>query len=124
MNRRDQKNPRIGPLLIRTTFCFGEKLCKSYVTNLSLGGAFLATDEHIPKGDLLELTISLPWHLGQLDATATVIWHRPEVGGHGKQSPGLGVQFAKLDGAAERKVEAYLKRFHELTARLPDLVSR
>ncbi len=35
-----------------------------------------------------------------------------------------GVQFAKLDGAAERKVEAYLKRFHELAARLPDLVSR
>jgi uncharacterized protein (TIGR02266 family) len=123
VNRRDQQYPRIGPLLIRTSFCFGEKLCKAYVTNLSLGGAFLATDEHIPQGHLLELTISLPWQLGQLDATATVIWRRPEVGADGKQSSGMGVQFAKLDEAAERKVEAYLNRFHDLAAQLPDLVS-
>jgi len=123
VNRRDQKHPRIGPLLIRAGFRFGEKSCKGYVTNLSLGGAFLATEEHIPQGHPLKLIISLPWPLGQLDVEATVIWRRPEVGAQGKQSPGMGIQFATLDQAAVVKIEAYLERFHQLAAQLPDQVS-
>ncbi len=123
MIRLNQKHPRIGPLLIRADFRLGEKSCRGYVTNLSLGGAFLATEEHIPKGQPLKLTISLPWQLGQLDVEATVIWRRPEVGNQGKQPPGMGIQFAKLDQAAGVKIEAYLKRFHQLAAQLPDQVS-
>jgi uncharacterized protein (TIGR02266 family) len=123
VDRRKQEHRRISPLLIRTKFRFDEKTCKGYVTNLSLGGAFLATDEPILQGHRLQLTISLPWQLGQLDVEATVIWRRPEVGAQGKQSPGMGVQFKNLDQDGHEKIEAYLKRFHQLAASLPDQVS-
>jgi uncharacterized protein (TIGR02266 family) len=123
VDRRKQQHPRIGPLLIRTKFRFSEKPCKGYVTNLSLGGAFLATEEKIPQGHSLQLTISLPWQLGQFDVEAKVIWRRPDVGPQGGQSPGMGVQFSNLDQDGHEKIEAYLKRFHQLAASLPDLVS-
>lgn len=123
MERRKIKHPRIGPLLIRTSFRFGETSHKGYVTNLSLGGAFLATEEHIPIGHRVELVIFLPWRLGKLEVDATVIWRRAEVGDRGKQAPGMGIQFIDLNDEAIALLKSYARRFYDLAAQLPDQVS-
>ena len=121
-----RKHPRISPLLIRTDFShgFGEKVYKGYVTNLSYGGAFLATRELVPVGSTIKLLITLPWQLGQVDVEAKVVWKRAEAESDEENpSPGLGLQFVTLERSVTNKLKLYYERFTELAARLPSPAS-
>lgn len=114
-----RKHPRLGPLIIKAEFesegCRGE----GYLTNLSLGGGFLAVDELPSTGDTLRLRITLPWKLGQVVAEAKVVRH---IGpGHQRttgQPSGVGLQFAELSSSAEESIRLYMQRFSELAAQL------
>lgn len=114
-----RKHPRFSPLLIRADFSLdeGETTHKGYVTNLSYGGAFLATQEDISVGSPLKIRISLPWHLGQLDLEARAVWRSTD--GPGNRSPGVGMQFTPLEDGDRAKLQKYFEKFRELAARLP-----
>jgi uncharacterized protein (TIGR02266 family) len=121
-----RKHPRISPLLIRTDFShgFGERAFKGYVTNLSYGGAFLATREVVPVGSTLKLRITLPWQVGRVDVEAKVVWKRAEGdSAEDNLSSGMGLQFVTLERKATDKLKLYFEKFTELAARLPDAAS-
>jgi Tfp pilus assembly protein PilZ len=93
---------------------------KGYVTNLSYGGAFLATRESIPVGAQIKLLLSLPWKLGRIFVEAQAKWRRTEDASPAEsQSPGVGLEFSHLDEESLGKIRMYLERFQELAARLP-----
>jgi Tfp pilus assembly protein PilZ len=118
-----RKHPRLGPLIIKAEFdgerCRGE----GYLTNLSLGGAFLAVDEMPLTGETLSLRITLPWRLGQISAEAKVV--RQIDSGHEdttSQPTGVGLQFTELSSSAEESIRLYMRRFSELAAQLNETV--
>jgi uncharacterized protein (TIGR02266 family) len=123
---RKRKHPRISPLLVRTDFSHGPggKVFKGYVTNLSYGGAFLATQEVVPVGSTVQLWITLPWQVGQVDVEAKVVWRRAEAErSEGNPSAGMGLEFVALEREVTEKLKSYFEKFAELAARLPSCVS-
>jgi Tfp pilus assembly protein PilZ len=123
-NRR--KHPRISPLLIRADFStgFGEKVHRAYITNLSDGGAFLATPEVVPIGSTIKLGIMLPWEVGRIDVEAEVVWKRAgEVSTDDDSSAGLGLQFVTIGQDSTDKLKLYFEKFTKLAARLLSPVS-
>lgn len=122
----NRKHARFGPVLIRAEFRVDdvESVHKAYVTNLSLGGTFLATRESIPLGTRLAIRLSLPWQLGQIDVQAYAKWHRrADPSSRNSQSPGVGLQFTNLDQESSRKIGHYLEKFQALADQLLSLVS-
>jgi Tfp pilus assembly protein PilZ len=91
---------------------------------LSYGGAFLATQESIPVGTPIKILLSLPWKLGRISVEAQAKWRRSDdVSSTESQSPGVGLEFSRLDEESLGKIRMYLERFQELAARLPSPAS-
>ena len=118
-----RKHPRLGPLIIKAEFenerCRGE----GYLTNLSLGGGFLAVDEMPQIGDKLRLRITLPWDVGEIEAEAEVVRQiDPGRKGIADQATGVGLQFTELSSSAEELILLYMQRFSALAAQLNETV--
>lgn len=60
---QQRRHPRVGPLVIRTTFRIRETSDEGYLTSLSEGGAFLCTEEPISFEEKLTLRFTLPWEI-------------------------------------------------------------
>lgn len=119
MNEK-RNHARFGPLVIKTLFSCGAERREGYLTNVSRGGAFLAVEAPPPLGTVVEIRASLPWRLGELRARTRVAW-RSEGGGDGqKKLAGVGLAFQELNPEARRLLDAYLKRFAELAARIEE----
>ena len=63
---------RFGPLVIKASLTLGADRRDGYLTNVSEGGAFLALNEPPSLGTRGEIRAMLPWHLGELRASARV----------------------------------------------------
>jgi c-di-GMP-binding flagellar brake protein YcgR len=114
-----REHPRLGPLIIKVEFESKRFSGEGYLTNLSLGGAFLAVEEIPSAGDRLSLRITLPWKLGQITAEAKVV-RQVDSGHHTTtgQPSGAGLQFTELSSSAEESIRLYIQRFSELAAQL------
>jgi hypothetical protein len=112
---------RFGPLVIKASFTQGGLERDGYLTNVSVSGAFFAVESPPPTESEVELKAVLPWRLGELRASARVVW-RSEGGGDDERSKlaGAGLLFTRLDPSAERLLHAYLDRFVELAAQIDD----
>jgi len=112
---------RLGPLVIKTAFTVGFDRREGYLTNVGEGGGFLAIDDPPPLGTEIEIRAILPWRLGELRAETRVVW-RSHGGseGSGKLS-GVGLAFEELDPKARELLDAYLRKFTELAARIEEL---
>lgn len=117
-----RKHRRLGPLVIRAEFKSRCGQGEGYLTNLSLGGAFLAVDETLPRGEALSLRITLPWKLGLITAEAKVVRQCDTTNQDGtpSQPSGIGLQFTDLSSSAEKAIRLYMQRFSELAAKLDD----
>jgi Tfp pilus assembly protein PilZ len=112
-------NPRFGPLALKTVFVANGQQREGYLTNVSVGGAFLAVDDPPQLGIDVDLTALLPWRLGDLRASGRVVWRHDAADG----PPGLtgvGIAFGHLDEEAKTLLDRYLARFTELAARLDE----
>lgn len=126
--KEKRQNLRFGPLVIKVELNLGEARREGYLTNVSSGGAFLAIDEPPPIGTELQLRALLPWRLGELKASATVVWRNVAIentetqdSGHQEMAnaiTGAGLAFTKLTPHAETALQAYLDRFTELAAQI------
>lgn len=114
-------HPRFGPLVIKTAFTTGSDRREGYLTNVSEGGAFLAVEDPPPLGAVVDIRAILPWRLGELRASTRVAW-RSGAGfeGSGKLA-GAGLAFEHLDPKEKERLEAYLRKFTELAARIEEL---
>jgi uncharacterized protein (TIGR02266 family) len=119
MSEEHRKQPRLDPLVIRVDVNDGQQTQTAYLTNLSEGGAFLATEDLLPVGRQVALQIHLPWGLGALKTEATVMWRTYEAGPRARRLPsGLGVAFVDLSAAGKGKIRQYMQRFHQLVAQI------
>lgn len=106
-----RRSPRFGPLVVRAEFLCEQKTHVGFLTNLSEGGAFLATDETIPAGTVVPVQISLPRQLGQVAADAVVVWRNAKAG---YWAIGVGIAFVRLTRADRNRLAAFLSRFRAL----------
>lgn len=114
-----RRSPRLAPLLIRAEFHYGDQTEVGYLTNLSDGGAFLATEEFVPVGKILTLRMSLPWQLGELGLEAEVVWRSYEAGAKASHHPvGLGLSFSHLRLEDREKLRLYMQKFYNLVREL------
>jgi len=112
-----RKHPRLSPLVIRTKFRTHHSEGNGYLTNLSVGGAFLATEEPLHAEEAVDLSITLPWDLGTVAATAKVVWLTTEADGMNKQVPaGGGLVFSHLPPQTEEKLRSYMQKFADIAA--------
>jgi hypothetical protein len=107
-------DPRFGPLVIKAETWIEEEHQQGYLTNVSMGGAFLAIDSPPPIGATLALRALLPWKIGELRAEAEVVW-RSEAA---TAINGVGLRFTQLDDGSLERLRAYLERFSDLAAQL------
>ena len=125
--KEKRQHLRFGPLVIKVELDLGEARREGYLTNVSSGGAFLAIDEPPPIGADVRLRAVLPWRLGELETSATVVWRnvaieKTEAEDSGQEMAnaitGAGLAFTKLSPQAEKALHAYLDRFTELAAQI------
>lgn len=90
--RTAPRHPLLAP--VRLTYATAEALLKDYVTNLSVGGAFVATTRPAPLQSTVGLEISLPNGV-VLQASGMVV---------SRQAAGMGIRFT-LDPAAREELE-------------------
>ena len=76
----------------------------TWVSNLSLGGVFVHTDDPQPVGAAIELRFSL------LLDDPVVIEARAKVVRHSRDPRGMGVQFTSLEPLMRARIEAVLER--------------
>lgn len=114
-NRRD---PRL-PLVVKAEVGANGRVQRGYLTNLSVGGAFLATKKPIPSGTQLQLLVFLPWKLGEFKAEAEVVWSTGKEGSE-TDPPGVGLAFTKLDFKGEQRLQRYVERFYQLVAQIDE----
>lgn len=112
--------PRFGPLVIKALVDIEGSKTEGYLTNISAGGAFLAIDDPPAVGTQIGLRAVLPWKLGELRATATIVWRNDSVSKDEERLRiiGAGVSFNTLEDDAAEILDAYLERFKELAAQL------
>lgn len=114
----NRRHPRL-PLVVKAEVGAGGRIQRGYLTNLSLGGAFLATKKPIPYGTRLQLLVFLPWKLGEFKAEAEVVWSTGEEGSE-TDPPGVGLGFTKLDSSGEQMLQRYVERFYQLVAQIDE----
>ncbi len=104
-----RRHLRLSSIVIRSKLRLGERSIEGYLTSLSMGGAFLTTDEPLHPGDVVELRFSLPWQLGEVSLEAQVRYEQPR---------GVGLRFLDLVPEAEEKLRLYVQRFQNLAAQM------
>ncbi|HEY7820403.1 MAG TPA: PilZ domain-containing protein [Vicinamibacteria bacterium] len=94
--------------------CFGARK-KSYLLNVSLGGAFLAVDEPPRPDETVSVRILLPWGMGECSLTARTVWVQTD---EKSRAIGAGLSFEEVSDDARTKLTSYLERFVELEAEI------
>jgi uncharacterized protein (TIGR02266 family) len=77
--------------------------------NISAGGLFIATDEHLKKGDKLDVKFSIPGSDHVFQKRATVCWTRPFGDDGERNRAGAGVKLEELSDDETRILNAFLK---------------
>ncbi len=114
----NRRHPRL-PLVVKAEVGAKGRLQRGYLTNLSIGGAFLATKKPIPSGTQLQLLVFLPWKLGEFKAEAEVVWSTGKEGSE-TDPPGVGLAFTTLDPKGKRLLQSYVERFYQLVAQIDE----
>ena len=115
----NRRHPRL-PLVVKAEVgAKGRRVQRGYLTNLSVGGAFLATKKPIPSGTQLQLLIFLPWKLGEFKALAEVVWSTGKEGSE-TDPPGVGLAFTKLGSKGREMLQRYVERFYQLVAQIDE----
>ncbi len=76
--------------------------------NISAGGLFIATDEHLKKGDRLDVKFSIPGSTHVFQKPAVVCWTRPFGDDGERNRAGAGVKLEDLSEDEARILNAFL----------------
>lgn len=114
-------HPRFGPLVIKTTFRVEGVQRDGYLTNVSVGGAFLTIDDPPALGAEVDFAALLPWRLGVLRAKGRVVWRSEESSPEEGKLAGVGLAFSEIPPESKTLLDAYLERFAELAAQIEEM---
>ena len=94
---------------LRFTYEIGDRKWQAFSRDLSMYGAFLKTDHHLPPGSHIRVCFSIP---GEASAVAceAIIRHSTPFDPHGHQSAGFAVEFEGLAEHDAERLERFVKR--------------
>ena len=91
---------------VRLSLAEGELWGRS--TNISRGGMFVETEQALEPDTELELEFQVPELESPVAPTARVVWRRPPADDASALTPGMGLQFLKLDRDLAQRLEDYV----------------
>ena len=112
-----RKDDRIAPTIIRADLQHDGQRRQGYLINVSLGGGFFTIDDPPSPNSVSELSMLLPWGLGDCRVKARSVWLQKDAE---DRAIGAGVSFEDLSDEDREKLESYLARFNELAAQITD----
>ena len=85
----------------------------AFLMDLGLRGVFIERAAPLPQGETVEVSFRLPGNELPVIARCRVAWWHPrEMALTSKTLPsGVGLEFVEIDGAAARRVRAYLSEY-------------
>jgi uncharacterized protein (TIGR02266 family) len=86
------------PKTLRVTYSTKSGNVGVVISNLSVGGLFVKTEEPLSTGQKTDLVIFLPDKKKKLEVSGKVVWSSKEerVTAEGKLPPGMGIKFLNL----------------------------
>ena len=105
-----KRNYPRAPISIRIHYQDPQKQVKeAFTAIMGGGGLFIDTVSPLPTGTAVSLEFGLPGQSGLVKVDGQVVWVRPEFDPKGF-SPGMGVQFKKINEADREKIEQFVMR--------------
>ena len=86
----------------------GEQVYTSKTLDISHGGIFLATEEKLAIGELIDMTFQIPNSERVVTAVGKVAWIGQ--GGPGHSTEGVGVKFSRIDPKDLQLIVDYVNR--------------
>jgi uncharacterized protein (TIGR02266 family) len=104
-----KRSTRRVPCNISMSIRNGEQVYKSKTLDISHGGIFLATDEALAIGTLIDMTFQIPNSQKVVTAVGKVAWvgRAPDAG---STTAGVGVKFSKIDPVDLQLIVDYVNR--------------
>jgi uncharacterized protein (TIGR02266 family) len=104
----DRRRPRV-PASARVSFKVDGKSGDAFSKDVSMRGVFIATDEGVPEGAPVELSISLSDNTPTIEAKGRVAWvNNPRALKKPTFPAGFGVELLEFKGMTERFLESFL----------------
>lgn len=102
-NGRNRRQFTRKPVALVINYETMEQFFEDYVSNISLGGVFIATARPLPTGSKLKVKFNLP-ELDRVIETTGIVAHvvNPEDNGGVK---GMGIRFDDLDGNSKELID-------------------
>ena len=119
MKQRTRTNPRLGPLVIKAQIESNGEPRDGYLTNISIGGSFVAMERPPAIDTEIVIRAVFPWKLGAFRARAHVVWRNVTATPDGRIA-GAGVKFTDLEARSEQLLTRYLERFTALASQLEE----
>ena len=110
-----REHKRHAPTILRAEVERGGALRTGYLLNVSLGGAFLTTDDPPSPEEALLVHILFPWGMGECALKARTVWLQTD---ERNRPIGAGICFVDVCDDDRKKLTSYLERFAELEAQI------
>jgi len=94
---------------LRFTYEIGDRTWQAFSRDLSMYGAFLKTDQHLPQGSRVRVRFSIPGEASAISCDAIVRRSTP-FDPHGHQTAGFAVEFEGLTEHDAERLERFVKR--------------
>lgn len=108
----DRRNNVRVQKCVPVSFRLNGRTRAAFSVDMSMGGIFIATDEDVQEGSMVELSITLADNSPTIDATGRISWVNSRLSMKKKTLPeGFGVEFLEYREAKERYWEAFLSRY-------------
>jgi uncharacterized protein (TIGR02266 family) len=100
---RERRASQRIPVTLSVDYKHGDTFLFSYITNISMMGIFVRSDEPLPPGTMLTLRFAPPG--GEpMEIEGEVVWINPLRPGPERSNPGMGVRFVGLTPAIRERL--------------------
>lgn len=96
------------PMKVEVNYTSEHNFYAGFAMNISSGGLFVATFEPSARGQLIEVTFTIPGIKRPVSATCEVKWVR-EYNPDSDSPPGMGLSFVDLDPELTKAIDAFIK---------------
>ena len=107
MEDKDRRQQTRVPTTLEIMSSHSGIISSSRVTNLSIGGAFIATDNPLPVDETFSMQIQLPGVAAIMTVDARVVWTK-SVSAAAKA--GMGIEFANILPEHQENLAAFLEQ--------------
>lgn len=101
------------PIEIEVNLTSDHNFYTAFTQNVSEGGLFVATNEILPIGTVLEFSFTLAPDPSPIAVRGRVRWTREETDFTSDVPPGMGIEFIDLAPDVQRRINEFIQRQRE-----------